>query len=399
MKVRLQNTELRTQIQSDDAAVHLCLKIQMHWNTGGIPTMKDPWMVKLRSTARRIRMACALPRCLLAVGGLWLTGCAPSSDTREVVIYTSLDRPHSAPVLAKFEAETGIRVRAVYDTEAAKTVGLVNRLLAEADSPQADVFWNNEVIRTITLKKRGVLAPYHSPQAKDIPSGFKDEDGYWTGFAARARVLLINTEQVSEAETPRRIADLSQPMWRGRFAIANPLFGTTGTHVAAWWATWGPERTREMLLSLRANGAVVTTGNATARDLVAAGEVPVCLTDTDDAYGAIRNGRPVRMVYPDQGAGEEGTLLIPNTVMLIRGGPNPEAAKRLIDYLLSSAVEEALAFGESAQVPVRAEVKRPVQMENLRSLHWQKVDYVAAAAAVDASGSFVRDEFIPRQNP
>ena len=87
-----------------------------------------------------------------------------------VVIYTSLDKVFSQPVLTQFERETGVSVKAVYDSEATKTTGLVNRLIAEKDQPQADVFWNSETGRTIVLKRKGVLAPYKSPSAADSPA-------------------------------------------------------------------------------------------------------------------------------------------------------------------------------------------------------------------------------------
>jgi iron(III) transport system substrate-binding protein len=68
---------------------------------------------------------------------------SPQDRSTEVVVYCSLDRPHSKPILDLFEKETGIRVKALYDTEASKTVGLVNRLIEESRHPQADVFWNS----------------------------------------------------------------------------------------------------------------------------------------------------------------------------------------------------------------------------------------------------------------
>lgn len=111
---------------------------------------------------------------------------------QEVVVYTSLDKVFSQPVLEEFERKTGIKVKAVYDSEATKTTGLVNRLIAEKDSPRADVFWNSETGRTIVLKQKGVLDPYRSPSAADIPSTFKDNQGYWTGFGARCRILIYN---------------------------------------------------------------------------------------------------------------------------------------------------------------------------------------------------------------
>ena len=61
---------------------------------------------------------------------------------REVVIYTSVDQVFSEPILNGFEKAKGIKVKAVYDVEASKTAGLVNRLIAEKDRPKCDVFWN-----------------------------------------------------------------------------------------------------------------------------------------------------------------------------------------------------------------------------------------------------------------
>ena len=127
------------------------------------------------------RIACSL----LAILIFSSCGCKGKKPAQEVVIYTSLDKVFSQPILEAFEKETGIDVLPVYDSEATKTTGLVNRLIAEKNNPRADVFWNSESGRTIVLKQKGVLAKYVSPSASDIPSQFKDPDGCWTGFAAR----------------------------------------------------------------------------------------------------------------------------------------------------------------------------------------------------------------------
>ncbi|MHC4068613.1 MAG: type 2 periplasmic-binding domain-containing protein [Planctomycetota bacterium] len=126
--------------------------------------------------------------CFILTAALFFAGCKGKEQARqEVVIYTSLDKVFSQPILDEFEKLTGIRVLAVYDSEATKTTGLVNRLIAEKNSPRADVFWNSETGRTIVLKQKGVLAKYISPSASDIPAQFRDPDGCWTGFAARCR--------------------------------------------------------------------------------------------------------------------------------------------------------------------------------------------------------------------
>lgn len=326
--------------------------------------------------------------CFAFLGLISVLSCKGGVDVHEVVVYTSLDRPHSKPVIDLFEQKTGIRVKALYDTEASKTVGLVNRLVAESPSPQADVFWNSEVLRTIVLQEKGVLAPYKSPAASDIPPSLRDPEGYWTGFAARARVFLVNTELSREA--PGSYDELAGNKWEKRFAIANPLFGTTGTDIAYRWISWGEGRTKDFLTGLRKNGVVVTSGNATACEMVANGRIPACLTDTDDALVAIAEGRPVRMVFPDQREGEEGALLIPNTVSLIRNGPNSDNGRKFIDFLLSHEVEELLARLPGGQIPVRKGLAGPAAIKDLGSVRFSQPDFKGASAAVDESAREVQ---------
>ncbi|GAG23316.1 unnamed protein product, partial [marine sediment metagenome] len=259
---------------------------------------------------------------------------------------TCLDQIYSEPILAAFEKSTGIRVLPVYDTEAAKTTGLINRLLARRDEPDCDVLWNNEHLQTARLARLGLLARYVSPQASRFPQRFRDGQGRWTGFAARMRVFIYNTQLVRPEKAPGTLADLTSPEWRGRGAIASPFFGTTLTHMVVLHHTWGPSRLSDFLAGLRANDVALCLGNAAVRDLVAAGERAFGLTDTDDAHAAMLDGKPVAVTIPDAA---EGAVLIPNTVALIANCPHPQAGKRLIDHLLSPEVELRLARGRSAQ--------------------------------------------------
>jgi len=260
-------------------------------------------------------------------------------DVNEVVVYVAHDQDYSEPILKEFEKKTGIKVKAVYDTEITKTVGLVNRLIAERNNPQADVFWNNEVSRSILLKEKGILTPYLSPNAEDKPEIYKDKEGYWTGFAARARVLIYNTNFVREEDAPKSIFNLTDKKWKGKIGLANPLFGTTGAHVAAIFALLGEDKAKEYFKKLKENDLKIVESNGMVRDQVVAGDLWIGLTDTDDANDAIVEGKPIKMVFPDQRRGEIGTLIIPNSVMLIKGSKHQEQGKKLIDYLLSPEVE------------------------------------------------------------
>jgi iron(III) transport system substrate-binding protein len=316
---------------------------------------------------------------------LSLAGCSIRPQPT-VVVYTSVDQPYSEPVLKMFEDRMGIRARAIYDTEATKTTGLVSRLIAERDQTQADVFWSSEIAQTLWLQEQGVLAPYVSPVASDIPTAYRDPNNYWTGLGLRARILFVNTDLVPKEKYPNSIFDLLDPGWQqGEVGLANPLFGTTATHAAALYAALGADDARGYFEALRDQGTHVVDGNSVVRDMVANGDLKVGLTDTDDAYAAVRQGKPVEVIFPDQEG--MGTLLIPNTVALIAGGPNPEQGRALIDYLLSRDVEKALIEAGFFYDSVRSadEVSGVVDMEVV----WAEV-----ASQVELAKSDMREIFL-----
>jgi iron(III) transport system substrate-binding protein len=321
-------------------------------------------------------------------------GACQSGKTEEsVVIYTSLDQVFSEPILNDFEAESGIKVEAVYDVEAAKTTGLVNRLIAEKNHPQADVFWSSEYAQTLLLKEQGVLAPYASPSASDIPELLRDSEDYWTGFAVRARVIIVNTDLVPAEGYPESIYDLLDPSWgEGEVAIANPLFGTTATHAAALFAALGPDKAKEFFEELQRQKVRVVDGNSVVRDMAVSGEIKVGLTDTDDASIALEKGEPVAMIFPDQTG--LGTLLIPNTVALINDAPHTQAARRLIDFLLSPEVETKLAYCSSRQIPVRETVDIPPDTPWMRGIRGMNVELSSVSEQMKASSTWLKEVFL-----
>src|SRR5205814_10589277 len=169
-----------------------------------------------------------------------LTSCRPTSS-RTVVIYVSEEQVFSEPILKDVERETAITVKSVFDTEESKSTGVTNRLIAEKDNPQADVYWANEPARAEALKQRGVSTPYVSASAEGIADQFKDPDHYWAGFSARARVLLINAKSTIK---PAGVVAYTDPAAKGRAAIANPSVGTTNDHVSALVVIWAYGRGR-----------------------------------------------------------------------------------------------------------------------------------------------------------
>lgn len=292
---------------------------------------------------------------VLLVGWVFLgASCRDKAERRQVVLYCSVDQEVAEPIVARFEEQSGVEVLARYDTEASKTVGLVQRIRSEASAPTADVFWSSEVFYTIRLAREGLFTPYQGPQTEDRPAGFADPNGLWHGFALRARVIGYNSNRVTAQEAPKSLEDLLEAKWKGRLVMASPAFGTTGGDVASWFAHYGPTRARQILAGLKANEVRLVSGNSTAVRLVATGQADLCLTDTDDVYAGQRNGWPVAMNPLDQGG--EGVLAIPNTAALVKGGPHPHAARELMAFLLSQTPERMLVESDSHNGPLHPAV-------------------------------------------
>lgn len=278
----------------------------------------------------------------------------PKEEKKTVIVYTSVDQVYSEPVFRAFENETGIRVLPVYDVEATKTTGLVNRLIAEKNNPQADVFWAAEFSQMMLLKNQSALARYQSPSGSDIPAQYHDRDGFWTGMGGRGRVFIVNTERLKPADYPRSLNDMLDPRYPGTsMGIAYPMFGTTATQAAALYSTLGRDQAHAFFSNLSLRGVRVVDGNSVVKDLVISGQLDFGLTDTDDACTAMEKGGPVTLVVPDQSTGQMGTLIIPDTIALIASSPHPAEGKIFIDYLLDRNTENELVKSGWIQIPSR----------------------------------------------
>ncbi len=292
-------------------------------------------------------------------------GGATTTGRGEVVLYSSADSDVLAEVVAAYERSGTSRVLVVTDTEATKTTGLAQRLLIERDAPKADVWWSSEALGTQTLAGRGVFREMDSTGLRaaigERAGTLVSAERLWVGFAARARVIAFNTKAMTAEETPREISDLALPRFKNRIGMARPQFGTTRTHIAALVAAVGERGASELLESLKANGLRLYDGNSSVVRAIAEGEIDAGLTDSDDVWAAKENGWPVEMNFERDSAAKEGetaapwrsrgTLVIPNTVALVKGGPNPEEAGRLAAFLLSPDVERILAASRSRNTP------------------------------------------------
>ncbi len=249
---------------------------------------------------------------------LWI-GCRPAHEN-VVIVYTSQDQIYAQQILADFTRETGIRVLPLFDSESAKTTGLMNRIIAERLRPQCDVFWSNEEMMMRKLGRRGLLA--------DAPIAT---------FGYRSRRLVVNTNFVDPNALPIDLKQLTSPKWKGRVAIAYPLFGTTAAHFIALRAAWGKDDWEQWCRDLVKNKVLIVDGNSAVVRLVGMGEAWLGLTDFDDVAVGLRKQLPIKMLPLTQ-----EFPVIANSVALIRGGPNPQNARRFQEYLQQRRTQERL---------------------------------------------------------
>jgi len=301
-------------------------------------------------SAHNLRLSAVIA---LAIFSGLMAGCRKNSGNTaaSVVLYTSVDEPYARPLVEQFERETGIHVTLVTDSEASKSVGLSEKIRAEKDHPLADVWWDNECFLAVNLANEGILAPYDSPSAADIPSQYKDAGHRWAGSVLRVR-MLVSAPSVPPSRPgwikPTRLRDLLRPDLKGQIVLARPTAGTTGGQMAALYVLWGKDRAEQFFRALHDNGVRLVGGNSVVADMVGGSQELAGVCDNDDAADAAANGSKLDATLPDQGAGEDGTLAMPCAVGLVAGAPNPDAGKRLIDFLLSRQADQQLIAAKFA---------------------------------------------------
>ncbi|MBI1841988.1 MAG: substrate-binding domain-containing protein [Verrucomicrobia bacterium] len=271
---------------------------------------------RFRMTPRR---RAATRAALVLICALWAATTACEPQGRFVVVYASQDQVYAEPLLRRFTEKTGIEARAVYDSEAVKTVGMANRLIAERERPVADVFWGNEELRTRQLDQMGL---------------FETTPG-WASIGWRSRCLIHHTNLAPNP--PLTLAELTNATWKGRVALAYPMFGSTATHFVVLRQRWGEEAWLRWCRALQANSPLLLEGNSQVAHAVAAGRAHIGLTDTDD-YHEETNGRPHVARVPLSSE----FLRLPNTVAIVKGGPHPLEARALQEFLRSPEVASLL---------------------------------------------------------
>lgn len=304
---------------------------------------------------------------LCAFAPLWFnSGCNRQSqkadDGTRVTLYCSVDEVYAKPILARIEKRTGLKIDAVFDTEATKTAGLSSKIVAERARPQADVFWSSATLQVLRLTDNGLVQPYVSEATRDVPAGFKSAGGIWTSNGVRAHVIIYNAKQfrLLGLKAPNALDDLKAPRLQNRVGFSNPSFGTSSDWVTALALRRGTRQILDYVTALKRNGARVLPGNYDVARAVGAGQLAAGLTDTDDFLAARKQFPDLRLASPGpkflSNVREEmvsETVYVPMPIVQIANNPHPKAAAKLIDALASRQTEQELVDAMPGVLPIR----------------------------------------------
>ncbi|KAF0196019.1 MAG: iron(III) transport system substrate-binding protein [Bacillota bacterium] len=275
-----------------------------------------------------------------------LSGC--SAKPGELVVYSARNESFVLPLTTAFEQQTGIKVRLLTGNEA-----LVNKLGEEKNNVQADIFFSNDAGAMEFLRLQGLLQANKSPAVAAIDPLYRSDDGSWVGLSARTRVLIYNTDLISEENMPKSLWELTDPKWEGQFMITRGGNGSMVAHVAALRVAWGDERTTEWLTKVRANAGVIVSGHTDIRRAVGSGEYKFGLVNNYYYHLQLAEDKDnnVGAIYPDQGADGMGAFVNAAGVALIKGAPNSSNAKKFVDFLLQPEQQRMFAFNNK-EVPL-----------------------------------------------
>ncbi len=321
----------------------------------------------------------------LALVTLLLTACrsvspaavsteAPTGETattdQTLVVYSGRSENLVAPIIERFKETSGIDVQVRYGG----TSELAATILEEGANSPADVFFAQDAGALGALAQEGRLAPLPESVLEMVPANLESQDGDWVGISGRARVLVYNTNELTEADLPADIWGLTDPKWRGRIGWA-PTNASLQSFVTALRVIEGEDRAREWLESIIANEPAVFDGNAPIVEAVAANEVSVGLVNHYYLYRflaeqgedfAARN-----YYFTDSGA---GSMINVAGAGILNTSDSTDAARQLIEFLLSDEAQQYFASETYEYSLTEADVDLPEVLKPLSEIAVPELD-------------------------
>jgi len=308
----------------------------------------------------------------------------PTSGPGKLVIYSGRSETLIQPLIDQFRTATGIEVEVRYGS----TAELAGVLMEEGANSPADVFYAQDPGGLGAVAAAGLLQPLPDNLIATVPERFHAADGAWVGISGRARVVVYNTEAITDPATqlPADIYDFVDPVWDNRIGWA-PTNASFQAMVTAMRQVWGEEKTRAWLMGVEANHPLSYESNTPVVESVGAGEIDVGFVNHYYLYRFLaEQGEtfPARNYF--EPGGGPGSLILVSGVGLLKTATHPDNARRFIEFLLSPTGQQYFA-AETFEYPVvEAGVTLPAALPPLAELE-ATAAHISLADLADLAGT------------
>jgi len=321
----------------------------------------------METFSRRCLLACAT---LLLACGIGPAVAADAVDMAaakkegQVVWYTSVPIETAQKISNIFEQKTGIKV------ELFRSGGsnILRRFQQEADGGKVfvDVLTHSEPAAARMMTKKGLFVGFKATDFDKVPKEVKDPDGYHVAQRLNVMAMYLRDDKVTAADRPKTWSDLGQAKYAGKMVMADPSFSSLLVSIVG---TLAKDQGWEYFERLRKNDIMLVQGNQQVSDMVKRGERAIAV-GADAAYvgDAKKTGMPISTLYPDDGA-----FVIPSPSSVVKGSPNPNAAKAFADFMLSRSVQEL--FPLEHLYSARVDVPGPEGNPPLSAIKIRPIDY------------------------
>lgn len=308
------------------------------------------------------------PILLLFVMCLFLVG-SIAAQAQTLTVYSPLHEYEISRILNKFTSDTGIQTEFIRLSAGA----MASRIVAEKARPGGDIFFGGPSETHEAIIPEDVLLPYTSPNLAFIDSSYYHPQYYWSGFYVGPIGVAINSsrwkQEFPDKEYPRTWDDLLDPDFRNEISMASPAAsGTAYNVVATQFFRLGEEGAWSYLEELDKNIAYYTSSGAAPAQQVGTGEALLGICFAHDIMKPMQAGYPIDLVIPQQTGWEIGA------VSIIKNGPNLEAAKKFVDWILLADAQQ-LHTDLSLRISTHPDVQLPPGAVALSELDLVDYDY------------------------
>jgi iron(III) transport system substrate-binding protein len=277
-----------------------------------------------------------------------IAGClglaAPAQAEQHVVLYSANDNTVNNMLAGAFTKETGIKV----DIVSTGSGVLFRRIASESANPQADLIWG--VSAALLNQNKAYFQPYAAKEKEAVPLAYRDPQDYWLGTNLQILTISQNTAGIPDTQGPRRWDDLLDAKWKGKIAYTDPANSGSSYATATMLVTlWGNNDAAWDKVGKLLGNTKVLNRSTLVFDGNGSGEYPLGISLEYAGLLWASNGAPVKVIYP-----ADGTLAMTEGVAIIKGGPDPEAARAFVDFVNRK---------DTQQMMLRATFRRPARQD------------------------------------